>query len=956
MTGTTIAMPDGQNPAAMRGYQYKHGDRPLEGYTIQRAAGRGGFGEVYYALSDSGREVALKLIQTYEQIELRGIGHCMNLKSPHLVTVFDVKYGQDGRPWVIMEYVSGPSLRQLLDAAPSGLGTQKAAFFLREIGKGLTYLHDCGIVHRDLKPGNIFYENGYVKIGDYGLSKAISTSQYSGQTVTVGTVHYMAPEIGAGRYDKSIDIYALGALLFEMITGQVPFFGSSPAEVLMKHLSIDVDASAVEEPFRTVIKKAMAKNPADRYQSVQEMIEAVFGSEHVRNSVSHFSPDSLTMVAGHVAQKISPSGGASSFTPSDTPAPQPFCRGDWFRRGDRIAWHAGRAEQRIGRMWQKFGAKANRAIGGGRLAGSFAPADADPLRMWHRIVLAGVVACIVAVITGVYSAGADDVPEMGFITWWAIAASTVVLLVAWRLLAPLLVNESKWVRRLALGGSAGLFAILFLLPLVEESNTGRWGHRTPGTLLGIFISFLLVDWAACLSATRRERVSLGPPLGAAITALVLCAICGGHAVVGIAVLAGTALAASLASGWNPPGAVPVIPAARTATPQGPGMQPGVTPGSFPAQPISSGPPQPAPLPPLMPVLRPVPRGARIVWLSLFIGFATLGLMLWVTSAMDRNFDPNDTALSVGFGAGALLASAFCLMRGFRTHFRGYWQYVFKPLIQFACIQSILVSICMATLGRLYPNDMPVAIFFTVLPALVWFVVTILAGRGGTMSQVSSLETQYRLAPSEPISFAGIIFGLGRFGLTVVGSALLVFSLVVALAAATDLPGLFASGALDPHMPRELDKAFGMQQWPQFLRHMGTLVSIVSALFATALLMLARRRWGAGHLLRLVCGIVLLFAMVGALGRALPDWYDVTGGSTPAVAIEQYFQMVHTPRVWSAAALFVGAMFLLLWPPAAQRRRNREYVVETNGSQSRVVWKESDVHEPQKTEPAATKQK
>src|SRR6201990_1601206 len=181
-------------------FQYKHGDRPLEGYTIQNAAGRGGVGEGYYALSDSGREVALKVITGYEQIELRGISHCMNLKSPHLVTIFDVKYGLDGRPWVIMEFVSGPSLRELLDAAPSGLGVQKAAFFLREIAKSLTYLHDCGIVHRDLKPANIFYENGYVKIGDYGLWKAIMAGQNSGQTVTVGTVHYMAPEIGEGHY------------------------------------------------------------------------------------------------------------------------------------------------------------------------------------------------------------------------------------------------------------------------------------------------------------------------------------------------------------------------------------------------------------------------------------------------------------------------------------------------------------------------------------------------------------------------------------------------------------------------------------------------------------------------------------------------------------------------------------------------------------------------------------
>src|SRR5512144_1291211 len=127
-------------------FQYKHGDRPLEGYTIQRAIGRGGFGEVYYAVSDSGREVALKVIQGYEQIELRGVGQCMNLKSPHLVTIFDVRRNAAGKSFVIMEYVSGPSLRQLLDESPAGLGPQKAAYFLREIAKGLTALHDCGIV------------------------------------------------------------------------------------------------------------------------------------------------------------------------------------------------------------------------------------------------------------------------------------------------------------------------------------------------------------------------------------------------------------------------------------------------------------------------------------------------------------------------------------------------------------------------------------------------------------------------------------------------------------------------------------------------------------------------------------------------------------------------------------------------------------------------------------------
>ena len=128
-------------------FQYKRGETPLDGFTIEHGLGVGGFGEVYYATSAAGREVALKVLQNYEEIELRGISHCMNLKSPHLVTIFDVRQNDEGDSFVIMEYVSGASLRDILDESAEGLRPEQAVYFVRELAKGIDYLHQAGAVN-----------------------------------------------------------------------------------------------------------------------------------------------------------------------------------------------------------------------------------------------------------------------------------------------------------------------------------------------------------------------------------------------------------------------------------------------------------------------------------------------------------------------------------------------------------------------------------------------------------------------------------------------------------------------------------------------------------------------------------------------------------------------------------------------------------------------------------------
>jgi serine/threonine protein kinase len=449
----------------MRQYQYKHGDRPLDGYTIERAAGRGGFGEVYYAVSDAGRQVALKTIQNYAQIELRGISQCMNLKSPHLVSIFDVKYNDKDEPFVVMEYVSG----------------QKAAFFLREIAKGISYLHDCGIVHRDLKPSNVFYENGQVKIGDYGLSKAINTTQHSGQTITVGTVHYMAPEIGEGKYDRSIDIYALGIVLYEMLTGQVPYFGASPAEILMKHMSATPDLTGIDETFARVIRKAMAKDPKERYKTIQEMVEDVFGSEHIRNSVSQFAPESLSMVAEQVAKKVKPGNLNEQVNEGIHDLRD---KANQFRRqavDTRNNFHQGARQ------------------------GS----NSDPISEKQRLGLLAIAAVAIVIGGGLFNIKGTS-PANIMLLILIPAMAKLILYARWNWFANLKDEDSK-LRKLATGGLAAVALILF----------GTFTKQLPGTFFAVAAMLFVTDWWKLSSPDRMKRIALGKTIWFAILTFLL---------------------------------------------------------------------------------------------------------------------------------------------------------------------------------------------------------------------------------------------------------------------------------------------------------------------------------------------------------------------------------------------------------------------------------------------------
>src|SRR5580693_3359156 len=127
-----------EKPPASSRFQFATGDRPLSGYTIKRGVGRGGFGEVYFAVSDAGKEVALKLIRRNLDVELRGVTHCLNLKHPNLVALYDVRQDAQDNSWVIMEFVAGEALDEAIRRNPHGMPVDQALDWLRGIAAGVS--------------------------------------------------------------------------------------------------------------------------------------------------------------------------------------------------------------------------------------------------------------------------------------------------------------------------------------------------------------------------------------------------------------------------------------------------------------------------------------------------------------------------------------------------------------------------------------------------------------------------------------------------------------------------------------------------------------------------------------------------------------------------------------------------------------------------------------------------
>jgi len=949
----------------MPSFRYKHGDRPLDGYTIQRGVGRGGFGEVYYAVSDSGREVALKVIQGYEQIELRGVSQCMNLKSPNLVSIFDVRHNAEGVPFVIMEYVAGPSLRELIDQQPAGLGIQKAAFFLREIGKGLTFLHDCGIVHRDLKPGNIFYENGYVKIGDYGLSKAMSASQHSGQTMTVGTVHYMAPEIGMGKYDRSIDIYAMGAVLYEMITGQVPYLGASPGEILMKHMSSEPNVQGIEEPFATVIRRAMAKDPAQRFQTVQEMVEAVFGAEHVRDSVSGFSPGDLSMVAGRVAQRIAVGVGGSSGPPMP-PAP-PVQPDSWQQaafadRPNRMAGMVTPPPLPIPQLPPPVPPALFTAA-----AAASPRIQPDTIPSQQRYILAGVAILVIALAAGGFSS--DFFPTMYF-SLAAMAGALIGMLVGRQFILPKVPPHQGFLGRIAIGGPAALFGLVLAVPaffMAGAPQSGQLGR----TWWALFLPIAILNWIKWTGPHRVKRVSLAVAFTAAAFGLAMTWMTGGVGELAMAILGGIGLASGVMFPWEPR---MFVPAAAAPTNNPSPLPAGLLAALREPRPTAFAAASPRPAVPAfassVAIVREVPDWVRWMYRGLMALLIALGPVLIATAeSNDPGFKGTAFVAQRAVGVGLIVLGIFCFLQSFRQRITSWWSYLIKPLVLYICLQTILLSAF--ELGKTGPNDdeVPVGIFFIIFPAIMFLTLLFVNPKPQRARAIRPYQPFPPNPPMPPASeiapTAGPLPGFEpaaqqspatfssapiappqhprqrpqklRILASLIGWALHTLTFFLAIAVLLDLPGFIAAGLLDQRLADDMKRSLG-DNWARLAHLQGYILVYVGAFAATLFLMLARRSQGIAHMLRpIFAAACFLIATVmldhGLNGRwkplATPPAAQAPDPATANArqaqvtdAITQYLDAAQAKLAIISLFLALTGLTLLLWPAQPPRLESK----------------------------------
>ncbi|MDQ2075613.1 bifunctional serine/threonine-protein kinase/formylglycine-generating enzyme family protein [Marinimicrobium sp. ABcell2] len=255
----------------------------IPGYRIIRKINQGGMSSVYLAIQLSvGREVALKVMSpalnsdpVFSERFQREANIVGQLSHPHIVSIYDIGRHENFN-YIAMDYLAGGSVH---DKMASGISVQEALRITGEVAKALDHAHEKGYIHRDIKPENIlFREDGSAVLTDFGVAKTVSSaSRMTNAGTVVGTPHYMSPEQTRGKpVDGRADIYSLGVVFYEMLTGRVPYQAEEAVAVAVKHLTAPIPRLPAQyQPYQKIIDKLLAKEPEDRYQRGRDLVQAI---------------------------------------------------------------------------------------------------------------------------------------------------------------------------------------------------------------------------------------------------------------------------------------------------------------------------------------------------------------------------------------------------------------------------------------------------------------------------------------------------------------------------------------------------------------------------------------------------------------------------------------------------------------------------------------------------------